>query len=243
MNTNFFVGLLIKLPVLFFSITVHEFWHAYAAFLLGDTTARDQKRLSLNPLDHLDPIGTLCMVFGFFGWAKPVPIDPYNTRNPEKTMMLTGLAGPLSNIALAIIFALLLRVLLAVGAVPSAFEAFNDNVPKLTRILCTMLAMGITLNIALALFNLLPLGPLDGHHIWPYFLPHKWKVHFHWLNQYGMYVLLGLIAMPYFLPEVSPLWWLLRWPSHWFSWLVAGPEGQEWVYFWFRSFFYYFGLR
>jgi Zn-dependent protease len=263
-NTDFFVGLLIKLPVLFLSITVHEFAHAFSAFLMGDTTARDQGRLSLNPIDHLDPVGTLCMVFGFFGWAKPVPIDPSNAdrrwkrtrrgqksdtfdpRYAERFTMLTGFAGPASNLILAVVFALLLRGLLAFGVVGttddwSSFFGQLHGMHTWQQVLCHMLSLAIGINIALALFNLLPLGPLDGHHILPYFLPHKAKVYFHWLNQYGMYILLGLFLLPQVIPGADVLWWLLYWPQHGFTWLIAGTDGQQWVDHWSRWFWGQYG--
>ena len=112
--------LLLSLPVILFSLSVHECCHGYAALKLGDTTARNFGRLTLNPLKHIDPIGFICMVLFHFGWANPVPIKTRNFKNPRRDMALSALAGPLSNIVLAFVFGGLLR--LALFGVTSAYE-------------------------------------------------------------------------------------------------------------------------
>jgi len=142
---------LISIVALIIAITIHEFSHAYMSDRLGDPTARSQGRLSLNPLVHLDPIGTLMLLIAHFGWGKPVPVDPYNLRHPKRDYALISIAGPISNILLAIIVTLLLKIL------PASFAIFA--IPL------------IYINILLAVFNLLPFHPLDGSHIFPDLFP------------------------------------------------------------------------
>lgn len=144
---------LISIVALIIAITIHEFAHAYMSDRLGDPTARSQGRLSLNPLVHLDPIGTLMLLIARFGWGKPVPVDPYNLRHPKRDYALISIAGPASNIILAIIVTLLLKIL------PTSFAFFA--IPL------------IYINILLAIFNLLPFHPLDGSHIFPDLFPEK----------------------------------------------------------------------
>jgi len=145
-------------------IVVHESSHAYAADKLGDPTARVEGRVSLNPINHIDPIGTILLPAfliltgtGFvFGWAKPVPVNPFNFRNPSRDRLLVALAGPLSNFVIAGIFALIARFL-PIG---------NNNLPML-------LLSIITVNLSLMMFNLIPLPPLDGSAIWPVIFPNN----------------------------------------------------------------------
>jgi len=134
------------IPVVLFSLTVHEYSHGRIAFLLGDNTAKNQGRLSFNPLKHLDPIGTLFFYFMGFGWAKPVPVDPRNFEHPRRDMMYVAIAGPLSNVTLAVICSFFIRFI----------------VPDINGILFTLLCFGVYINVALAIFNLLPVFPLDG---------------------------------------------------------------------------------
>lgn len=172
-------GLLAFLVVfgsLVISITVHEFAHALAADRLGDPTPRSQGRLSLNPIAHLDPIGTLMILIAWFGWGKPVVFDPYNLKNPRRDAALIGLAGPISNIILAIALSILLRLL-----------------PQSILLWAVFISI-IRLNIILAIFNLIPIHPLDGGKILIGFLPRK--LAYEWnaiLSQYGMIILLLLI--------------------------------------------------
>lgn len=130
------------------AITIHEFSHAWAADRLGDPTPRSKGRLTLNPLAHLDPVGTLMLFIAHFGWGKPVPIDPYNLRHPKRDYLYIALAGPISNIILAILIALLSKIFF---------------IPLFLYL--------IIINLSLAIFNLLPFHPLDGSHIFPDLFP------------------------------------------------------------------------
>jgi Zn-dependent protease len=157
-------------------ITIHEFFHAFVADRLGDPTARSMGRLSLNPLRHLDPLGTIMMLFVGIGWGKPVPIDPYNLQNPRRDETLIAIAGPFSNLILAIITALIIR---------------------LTNIYFPFLITFIIINVSLAIFNLLPIPPLDGSKVFLNLLSVdsalKWEEAF---NRYGFILLAALLFLP-----------------------------------------------
>jgi Zn-dependent protease len=178
---------LISLLCLILAITVHEFCHALAADFLGDPTPRSNGRLTLNPLAHADPIGTFLLpLFSALsgiptiGWAKPVPIDPFNFRKPKRDEIITSLAGPASNLFLAIITSLFLRFL------PIAFP-----------IISYILYIFILINISLAIFNLIPIPPLDGSHIFLNLLPEKSKIKWEEaFSQYGFILLILLIFFP-----------------------------------------------
>jgi Zn-dependent protease len=187
---------LLGLVALVISLTVHEFSHALAAYLLGDETAKRQGRLTLNPIPHIDPVGTLLIPFlaalshlPLLGWAKPVPVNPYNLRPAKWGDVAVSLAGPGSNAVMALVFALGLR--LAVGAgLPS------DNLAVL------LLSMLVMVNVVLCVFNLLPLPPLDGSKVLIALLDaphHQPKVR--WLERNGFYLLLGLIFVDAALPQ------------------------------------------
>ncbi len=180
------------IPAAFLAIIFHEISHGYVAYLLGDTTARDRGRLSLNPIKHVDIVGLICMVLFGFGWAKPVPISAYYFKNRRLGICLVSLAGPVSNILMAF-----LSVVLAVAIItfytPQA--AFMDTAIK---ILLEILVLFAVLNIGLAVFNLLPIPPLDGSKILFSFLPsraYKFVLNY---ERYGMLVLIILINTPFF---------------------------------------------
>lgn len=155
--------LVIRLIVALIALPIHEYAHGYAAYRMGDYTAERQGRLTLNPLAHFDPIGTIAIILFGFGWAKPVPINPLNFENPKKGMMISSLAGPLSNIGLA----LLAMVLYKISYIPVYMGIYNAFVITVQTFLLYM----ISINITLGVFNLIPIPPLDGSRIASYFLP------------------------------------------------------------------------
>jgi len=197
------------------ALTFHEFAHAYSAYRLGDPTARSAGRVSLNPLRHLDPIGTLMILIpkSPIGWAKPVPVNPYNFREPERDLMISTACGPLANLAEGLIAGAILRVVLIVTPLAMLQNSF----------LVTFLVWLVLINFALAMFNLLPLGPLDGHSVLPYFLPYNQKVAYHSFNsRYGMPVLIALIALPFFgVPNILGYW---LYPAYKLAGLVIGAS-------------------
>jgi Zn-dependent protease len=165
-----FIGLIL-------SLSFHEFAHAFTADKLGDPTPRSQGRVTLNPLAHLDPIGTIAMLITRFGWGKPVQFDPYNLKNPMRDSALIALAGPASNLVIATILSVILKLNLF-------------SFPLLT------FAMGqvAIINIVLAIFNLVPVYPLDGSKILMAVLPRQTAYEYElFMRQYGMFVLIALI--------------------------------------------------
>ena len=173
-NPGMLYSLLISVPGVLIAITFHEFAHAFVADKLGDDTARREGRLSLNPLDHLDPIGTVLLLFAGFGWGKPVHVNPRNyTRkmSMEKGEALVSIAGPLMNFILAIIFAIIYY-----GIVK--FAGFTFLISSTGEIVIDLISAAVSINVGLGLFNLIPLPPLDGSKVIMPFLPYKAKEFF-----------------------------------------------------------------
>ena len=167
-------------PGLLIALVFHEVAHGFVAYLLGDPTAKSQGRLTLNPLKHLDPLGTLAFFFVQFGWAKPVPVNPRYFKNPRKGMMLTAMAGPGINFILAIVFALIFHMLPAFGI------SGQSSLYAITY-------FGVFINLILGAFNLLPIPPLDGSNVVAYFLPPQIATSFMGLSRYGFVILISII--------------------------------------------------
>jgi Zn-dependent protease len=188
--------MLIGLPILFFSLTVHEFSHAWMANRLGDPTAKYMGRLTLNPVVHFDLMGLIMMVAsGFrFGWAKPVPINPANFRDWRRGMLLVSIAGPVSNLMIA-----------AATAVVFHTVAFAQIGGADATVLYQFLYSMIFINCALAFFNMIPLPPLDGSKVLISLLPPQMEGIADSLERYGPMILLAVIAMG-FMTHISPIW-------------------------------------
>jgi Zn-dependent protease len=182
---------LIRIPAILLALTLHELSHAWTAFKLGDPTARDQGRLTLNPLVHLDLLGTIMLLTGLFGWAKPVPVDPRNLRNPKRDLMLISAAGPLSNIIQALCCGFIIRAIMALD--PSGGQELF-NAPA-TKYLMSFLIWAFMINSGLAFFNLLPLYPLDGSKILAWFLPDKHIESYMRATRYAMPLIFGLVII------------------------------------------------
>ncbi len=193
--------LLLTLPAVLWAISFHEFCHGYAAKLVGDPTAERSGRLSLNPLDHFDLVGTLMLLLVGFGWAKPVPINTRYFRHPRRDLVIVSLAGIAGNILTAVVCALFLRFL-------------GDPWYRLAgRAGIMVLVQMIAINMGLAAFNLIPIPPLDGSRVLEAFLPFRYLRYYYWLERYGMIILLVLlmtgIVDVLFNPIFRLLWGLL----------------------------------
>ncbi len=177
-------------------LTFHEWGHAKSAYMLGDSTARDQGRLSLNPAVHIDPIGTLLLPMigslmggGFFGWAKPVPVNPYNLKKPRRDLMLIAAAGPFMNIVLTFVIFGLIHVFELIHG----YRSFDAN--TYVGIKTFLINSGI-ISVFLAAFNMLPLFPLDGFSVVNGILPESLSREFSKLATYGMPILMAIIFLP-----------------------------------------------
>lgn len=184
------VEILLLIPILLISLTVHEYSHAMMAHLLGDDTAKNQGRLTLNPLKHLDPVGTIFFFFMHFGWAKPVPVDTRNLRDPHRDMLFIAAAGPASNLTIAIIVGLVLR---GVQWSPLDNQMGGEEFYTLA-----FLCLAVYCNVALAVFNMLPVFPLDGSSVLKGLLPRRMAQKLSELDKFAGMALLGVFLMDQF---------------------------------------------
>lgn len=186
--TDFLTELIILAPPLLFALTLHEFAHGFIADRLGDPTARLAGRLTLNPLSHLDPLGTIAFFFIKFGWAKPVPVNAGYFRNPKQDMLWVALAGPVTNFGLAIISAILTKLAwLIAGLLP-----YSRVMEAILLPLSAMLVASVWINLVLAIFNILPIPPLDGGRILAGLLPDRLAEPYRQVERYGFIIILIL---------------------------------------------------
>ena len=157
--------------VVLITLTIHEYAHAYAAYKLGDPTARNLGRLTLNPIKHLDPVGALCMLFFHFGWAKPVPINARNFKNPRKGFAISALAGPAVNLVTSFISAFVYLLLFSILSKLTYSSELTLNLAENTLLFFYLLHV---INLGIAIFNLIPVPPLDGSRILGLLLPPKY---------------------------------------------------------------------
>ena len=184
------IALLLRIPCIIIAISFHECAHAFVADKLGDDTARYAGRLTLNPIKHFDIIGGICMLLLGFGWAKPVPVNMRRLKHPRRDMALIAAAGPAANLIIAIITAFILG---------GTYKIFLDTGIKiqpadfsLAYMLIQFLSTLFTLNLALTIFNLIPINPLDGSRILGMFLPNK---AYFWLMKYERYIYIGFLIL------------------------------------------------
>jgi Zn-dependent protease len=187
---NFFFKLSIMLVPGLFAITCHEVSHGYIAWRYGDPTARMLGRLTLNPLKHIDVIGTLMIVFIGIGWAKPVPVVYENLRNPKRDMIWVAAAGPVTNLLLAFVSAMFLRGLVTF-ANPAASS--GSQLSMVIEPLVLMLAFSVYINLLLAIFNMIPLPPLDGGRVLSGLLPYRQASALSRIEPYGMVIIIALV--------------------------------------------------
>lgn len=208
MNFN---NLIISIPTILYALTIHEYFHGWSANRLGDPTARLQGRLTLNPLAHIDILGALCFVFAGFGWGKPVPINPYNFKNPRRDNVIVSFAGPAANFVSALMFGILFQLLRSASFLPSGASAIVFN----------LLLSGIIVNLSLAFFNMIPLYPLDGSHIMEGLLPYPMAQKYKEIERYSPFILLGIIFIGNY-THISILSMVLGPPIKYFLRLFAG---------------------
>lgn len=209
--------LVLTLPVLMLSLTLHEVAHGYAAYKCGDNTAHDMGRLTLDPFKHLDLMGALCMLVVGFGWAKPVPVNSRNFKKPKRDMALVAAAGPAANLLLCIVSVALYFVLLAIFSMSqnvdgvAYFRELLEYLPSnpmyydhltmyaelgtVQSIVLQMLALSAMLNANLMLFNLIPVPPLDGSRILAGILPSKWAYKYLMLERYVRYIIIAICVI------------------------------------------------
>lgn len=183
--------MLFRIPALLIALTIHEYSHARMAVALGDPTPRFMGRLTLNPIAHLDPIGLLMLWLAKFGWAKPVEINPNNFDNYRRGMLLVSLAGPLSNVLLALVTSVVIAVFYKMSL--------------LTTVWIKLLTMLYSYNIILAVFNMIPIPPLDGSKVLSSLFPSLEGSIFAFLEQYGFFVLIALVYLGVISAIIGPL--------------------------------------
>ncbi|MDO4288884.1 MAG: site-2 protease family protein [Eubacterium sp.] len=190
-SSSALLSLVLSLPGIILAITFHEIAHGYAADAMGDPTPKLAGRLSVNPLKHLDPLGFICMLLFHFGWAKPVPVNPANFKNHRKGIVVVSLAGCLTNLLLGFI---------ALTVEYAVFPLIQDNI-----ILLIILEQIYAYNIIFAIFNLIPIPPLDGSQILGEFLPPKARFKYQSLARYGMILLMILLVTGLFGRVITPV--------------------------------------
>lgn len=209
-----FTDLLFTIPCVLIALTFHEVAHGFMAYKLGDPTAKYFGRLSLNPIKHLDPIGTICMVFFGFGWARPVPVNSRYFKKPRRDMALTAAAGPIMNFILAFVGLLLFNIIEVTFPMLFTATKFTTNLYSATL---TFLYVFHYLNLSLGLFNLIPLPPLDGSRIFLTFLPAKY---YFAIMKYERYIQIAFLILLWSKIITLPLSHLVEWISYGMNYVI-----------------------
>jgi len=197
---------IIRIPVLLFAITIHEYSHGKAALSLGDPTAKIAGRLTLNPISHIDPLGAICLFLFHFGWAKPVPIDVRYFKNTRRDIVLMALSGPIANIAAAFVTGLFIRFFLLPYEVYLKFLTYM-----------------ILMNTGLGLFNLLPIPPLDGSHVMENILPPNASEIYRQMRRHAPFILIGILMLDRFL-HIGIFGKILGYPIFYIAHLFGGDN-------------------
>ncbi len=188
---DFLLQIIIQLPILLISLTIHEFSHGYVAYMLGDDTAKRAGRLTLNPISHIDPFGLIMLFIARIGWAKPVPINPYNFNDQKRDMAISAAAGPVSNFVFAIILSVIFNL------IKKADPNIIYTASGMTQFWLGMLLYAILINLALGIFNLLPIPPMDGSKILGGFLSDEAYYKYTAQEQKGAQILIIILLVSF----------------------------------------------
>jgi len=205
---------MLRLPMVLFALTIHEFMHAWVALKCGDDTALRAGRITLNPLVHLDPLGTICLIFGPIGWAKPVPVNRanFNYETARRDDILVSGAGIAANFTLGVVCALTLRF----------FGSWVYAISEVGPTVVSLIFAGAFVNFALAVFNLLPIPPLDGSHILEQLLPLNAAIRFNEFRRHGIFILLLFVVVNRFVVAEILGFSLLGYPIRWLTEVFSG---------------------
>ena len=197
------IAFIYTLPALLISLSIHEYAHAWVAYKLGDISQKLRGRLTLDPFKHVDPFGFLCIALFGVGWGRPVMIDDRNFKDRAKGTMLTALAGPVSNILLAIFLTIVLKILLVTGLL-------SDNTTnQIVGLLVNMLMITIQFNVIFGIFNMIPLPPFDGSKVLFYFLPQRFRGVMYTLERYSFIIILVIFCTNIASFVISPAYFLI----------------------------------
>jgi len=212
---SFLTQIVIQLPILLITLTIHEFSHGYVAYLLGDDTAKRAGRLTLNPISHIDPFGLIMLFIARIGWAKPVPINPYNFQNYKRDTAITAAAGPISNFIMAILLSLIFKV------IKVADPDIMYQASAMSQFWLGMLLYAILINLALGLFNLIPIPPMDGSKILGGFLSDEAYYRYTAKEKQGVRILM-IIFMLSFVFRIPLISYIIMPPLIFFLKLLTG---------------------
>ena len=224
-NVNIFsviIYIISSLMVIFLVMPLHEWAHGFVANKLGDRTAKLQGRLTLNPLAHIDYLGAAMILLIGFGWAKPVPVDPRYFKKPKRDMALTALAGPVSNLLAAIVSGLIFNLIVTILIKANAYYIGTSSIMYYVLLFFQYLMM---INVSLAVFNFIPIPPLDGSKIMMAFLPNK---AIFWIEKYQMYITVLFMALVLMGGVGNIIYPVQVWLCDGINWLTALPFSWAW---------------